>query len=282
MSPFVVGILIVSVGTSLPELVASLISVQSGTSEIVAGNVLGANATNLLLILGVVSIVTPGHRIVLGEQYLFIDLHYMLGSMILLGAVMMDGLIGRAEGMLLLAVYGIYIGYQLREGRTESAEIVVAAGLEKESRSIARDVGILVLAGAAIFVSGNYTVDSLEAMSASLGISPAVASATFLSVGTTLPELAVSATAARRGLTSLAMGNIMGSIVFNALVIAGSSAAFGRVEVPATLLHFALPYVIVATMFFYLLTQDKRISRWEGMLMLALFTLYLGKMAGAM
>lgn len=282
MSPFVVGVLIVSVGTSLPELVASLLSVRAGTSEIVGGNVLGANAANLLLILGAVTVVTPAKGITLGEQYLFIDLHFMLGAMILLGAVMMDGLIGRAEGALLVLVYVIYIVYQVREGRTPSAEAVAAEGLPDQSRNLAMDFGILAAAGFAIYLAGSYTVSSLEQLAELLGISPAVASVTILSVGTTLPELVVSVTAARKGLAALAIGNILGSSIFNSLAVAGGSAALGRVIVPHDLLAFALPFVAASTLLFYLLTQDKRISRWEGMLMMVMFVLFIGKMARVM
>jgi hypothetical protein len=98
MSPFVVGVFIVAIGTSLPELVASVLSVRAGASEIVSGNVLGANAANLLMILGAVSVAVPGGRILLGEQYLFIDLHFLLGATLALGTAMADGRVTPVEG----------------------------------------------------------------------------------------------------------------------------------------------------------------------------------------
>lgn len=279
MSPFVVGVMIVAVGTSLPELVASLLSVRAGTSEIVAGNVLGANAANLLLVLGAVSVVAPASRITLGEQYIFIDLHFMLGGIMLLGAMMLDGGIGRMEGALLLVAYVVFVFYLVREGRTASADAEAREGLPEGSRSIARDVAILAAAGVAIYVGGEFTVQALEALAGTLGISPAVASITILSLGTTLPELVVSVTAARRGMAALAVGNILGSCVFNTLAVAGASAALGGVTVPADLLAFAVPFVAAATLFFYLITQDKRISRWEGMLLLVMFAFFITTLA---
>jgi cation:H+ antiporter len=279
MSPFVVGVMIVAVGTSLPELVASLLSVRAGTSEIVAGNVLGANAANLLLVLGAVSVVAPASRITLGEQYIFIDLHFMLGGIMLLGAMMLDGGIGRMEGALLLVAYVVFVFYLVREGRTASADAEAREGLPGGSRSIARDVAILAAAGVAIYVGGEFTVQALEALAGTLGISPAVASITILSLGTTLPELVVSVTAARRGMAALAVGNILGSCVFNTLAVAGASAALGGVTVPADLLAFAVPFVAAATLFFYLITQDKRISRWEGMLLLVMFAFFITTLA---
>jgi cation:H+ antiporter len=140
---------------------------------------------------------------------------------------------------------------------------------------------VLVAAGAAIYVGGDWTVAALSRLATELRVSPAIASVTILSVGTTLPELAVSVTAARRGLASLAVGNILGSCVFNALAVTGAAAAIGGVDVPEALRHFALPFVGAVSLLFYLLTQDKRISRWEGLLFLVLFLLFLLKVTGA-
>lgn len=213
MSPFVVGVFIVAIGTSLPELVASLIAVSNGTSEIVAGNVLGANAANLLLILGAVSVVVPSGRLLLGEQYLFIDLHFLLGATLALGTAMADGEVTRVEGVLLLLAYAVYVAYLLAEGRTGTAESAVEKGLPDESTRIWRDLLVLAAGGVAIYLAGDQTISALERVASDLAISPAVASVTILAIGTTLPELAVSVTAARRGMASLAVGNILGSCV---------------------------------------------------------------------
>ncbi len=279
MSPFIVGVFIVAIGTSLPELVASVISVRDGHSEIVAGNVLGANAANLLLILGAVSIAVPGGRVLLGEQYLMIDLHFMLGAMMALGTAMADGHVTRVEGALLLVAYGIYVAYLLAEGRSASADASHAEALPDVTRGAWRDPAILLASGIAIYFGGDLTVSSLATLANALGISPAIASVTILSVGTTLPELAISVTAARRGIAALAVGNILGSCVFNALAVAGTGALIGGVDVPDALQHFALPFVVAATLLFYLLTLDKRISRWEGKLFLVLFALFITKVA---
>jgi cation:H+ antiporter len=290
MSPFVVGVFIVAIGTSLPEFVAAVLSVRAGVSEIVAGNVLGANAANLLLILGAVSVAVPAGRIALGEQYVFIDLHFLLGATLALGTAMVDGRVTPVEGALLLLAYGVYVAYLLAEGRTASAEAVQAerlsgdgaagAGASDRRRGLARDVAVLAASGAAIYVGGDWTVAALTRLAAALRIAPAVASVTILSVGTTLPELAVSVTAARRGLASLAVGNILGSCVFNALAVSGAAAVLGGVDVPPALRQFALPFVGAASLLFYLLAQDKRISRWEGLLFLVLFLLFMTKVTG--
>jgi cation:H+ antiporter len=289
MSPFIVGVFIVAIGTSLPELVASIISVRAGASEIVSGNVLGANAANLLLILGAVSVAVPAGRVLLGEQYLFIDLHFLLGATLALGTAMADGRVTRVEGGLLLLGYVVYVAYLLAEGRTASAEAEQAARLADGDaadapaaarRRLWRDAAVLVATGGAIYLGGDWTVAALGRLATEMRVPPAIAAVTILSVGTTLPELAVSVTAARRGLSALAVGNILGSCVFNALAVTGAAAAIGGVDVPEALRHFALPFVGAATLLFYLLTQDKRISRWEGLLFLVLFLLFLTKVTG--
>lgn len=286
MSPFVVGVFIIAIGTSLPELVASLLSVREGASEIVPGNVLGANAANLLLNMGLVSALATGGRIVLGEEYLFIDLHFLMGAMLAVATTMADGRIVAIEGGLLLLAYALYMTYLVVEGRTPSAEAEHADAMSevKQRRaSLARDAGILVVAGVLIYVGGDMTVRALQDVSLALGISAAVASVTILSIGTSLPELVVSVSAARAGQASMAVGNVLGSCVFNALAVAGAAGlASGSdgVVVTDTLRYFALPFVGAAALLFYLLTQDKRISRWEGMLFLILFLLFMVKMGG--
>ncbi len=280
MAPFVVGVFIVAIGTSLPELVASLLSVRAGASEIVAGNVLGANAANLLLVLGAVSVAVPRGQLVLGEQYLFIDLHFLIGSISALATTMYDGDITRVEGALLLAAYVVYVSYLIAEGRTPSAEATHAESLEEMSagrRQLLRDAAILVVSAVAIYLGGERTVSSLTRLASALGIAPAIASVAILSIGTTLPELAISVTAARNDMASLAVGNILGSCVFNALAVAGASASLGGVRVPSSILGFVLPFVAAASLLFYLFTQDKRLSRWEGLLSLVLFVLFMNE-----
>jgi cation:H+ antiporter len=184
-------------------------------------------------------------------------------------------MVSRLDGALLLAAYVVFVIHLVREGQTSTADADAHAMLGEQSRSLRRDGAILLAAGAAIYVGGDYTVQSLEQLAAALAISPAVASITILSLGTTLPELVISVMAARRGQAELAVGNILGSCVFNTLAVAGTAALVGGVVVPAELRAFALPFVAAATLFFYQLTQDKRISRWEGMLLLVMFAFFL-------
>jgi cation:H+ antiporter len=270
MTPFAVGVLIVSVGTSLPELVTAIVAVRGGTSEIVAGNVLGANISNLLLVLAAVAIAAP-HGIRLGEQYLLIDLHFLIGAAFLLALAIRDGRISPGEGVFLMSTYGLYATYLLRAGR-EGGAAAAEASVPPRAPIRVRDVGLVAATAAGIYGGARFTVSSLEAIATGLGVPPAILAVTLLSLGTTLPELVVSAVAARQGKSEVAVGNILGSCVFNTLAVAGVAAAVGGVAVPDSVLELPAPVFVAGSLLFYLLTLDKRVSRWEG----ALFAIFYG------
>ena len=276
-----VAVFVVAIGTSLPELVSSTLAVSRGTSEVVSGNVLGANTANLLLILGVVASASP-RGIRLGEQYIAIDLNFMLGSSIVLALCMLDGLVGRLEAMALLSADVAYVGYLMTEGRSANADADFTKAVEPVpvTRVSRRDVLALVGGAVAIFLSGNVTLDALMSLAGRIGISPALASLTILSLGTSLPELAVSITAARAGRAEMAVGNILGSCIFNSLGVVGVAALVEPVRAPPELLRLPLPAYVVAALLFYRLTQDRRVSRWEGVLFTLLYVLLMAELAG--
>jgi cation:H+ antiporter len=210
MSPFAVGIFIVAIGTSLPELVASTLASVNGTSEVVSGNVLGSNTALLLLVLGLVAAVSK-KGIDLGESYIAIDLNFLIGAAALLALVMVDGHVGRLESVVLLLCYTAYTGYLLTDGRSASADEAFDAAMPvaKAKGVRAADIGMLLLAGVLIFVGADTALDTLLIVAERAGMSPALASLTILSLGTTLPETAVSITAAFRGRAEMAVGNIL-------------------------------------------------------------------------
>ncbi|MFN9333655.1 MAG: sodium:calcium antiporter [Planctomycetota bacterium] len=279
-SPFAVGGLIFAGGTSLPELVASTLAAAAGETTVVSGNGLGANTALLLLVLGVAAAVARG-GIQLGERYIGIDLNFMAGSAALLCLALADAHVGRLEGVVLLVTYAVYLGYQLVDGRTASADAALAASLPAvPPRVRPRDLAVLLLAGVAIFVGASATLDALLVVAARIGISPATASATILALGTTLPETVVSIAAARAGRPEIAVGNILGSCIFNALAVAGVAALVGGVDAPPEILRLPLPCFLGASLLFYLLTQDRRVSRWEGLLFVAGYLLLAAELAG--
>jgi cation:H+ antiporter len=271
---FIIGVFIVGMGTSLPELVSSILSVKQGVSEIVPGNVMGANISNILLITGLVSLF---HRkeIVLNESYLFVDLHYLVGSFIVFTIICFDGEVKATESILAVVTYAAYTFYILKSEKTEAEE----KGLKKQDLPVIPFL-ILLSSSLGIYFGADYCISSLTQIAAMLQVPPSIIALTVLSLGTTLPELAVNISAIQQGKAEMAIGNVLGSCIFNSLVVTGVSSFFGNIQVPTALLSFSLPLMCVCGLFFYMLSQDKRISIWEGLLFVLLYLLFIIKIAG--
>ena len=275
-SPFVIGVFIIGIGTSLPELISGFLAVNSGTSQIVAGNILGANISNIFLISGIAALLAK-KRIDLGSQYIMIDLHFMLGGAFLLVLVMYDGTIVLPEGLFLLGAFITYTIYILKSGG--KAEVLAEEVAKPKNNGIGKQVLILLGCGAGIYFGADYTVLSIEKMAGIAGIPPSIISLTALSLGTTLPELSVNISAIRQGKAEMAIGNVLGSCVFNSLAIPGLVGLSGTINVPTDLLYFSLPVLVIASLFFYLLTLDKKISPYEGILFIIFYAFFLYKVA---
>lgn len=275
MSSFVIGVFIVGIGTSLPELVAGALAGFSGNSEIVSGNVLGANISNIFLIMGLVAVLSRT-GIELGGGYIMVDLNFMMGSSLLLGLIMMDGEIVFSEGVFLLSAYVIYSCFLIRSSQQPLFE-KNGTNLPIKRVFPFKSLLILLASGIGIYIGADYTVKSIIEIAKHLMVPTSLISLTALSIGTTLPELAVGITAIRQRKSEIAVGNILGSCIFNALLIPGAVSGFGAIQVPQYLIGFSLPVFVVASILFYLLTQDKKISPSEGMLFLVFYAFFISK-----
>lgn len=273
---FVVGVFIVGIGTSLPELISGILSVQKGVSEILPGNIIGANISNILLITGLAAVLNR-KTIYLSSNYIYIDLHFLLGSVFYFLVISYDGIINVGEAAIGIVIFIVYAVYLIKGETDELAPVV-----EKKPRAAFPFLQLLILVGAAIgiFFGADYTIYSLEKIAIALQVPSSVIALTLLSLGTTLPELAVIASAIRLGKAEMAMGNVLGSCVFNTLVIPAAASFFGAVTVPSELTGFSLPVMAACGLLFYLLTQDKRISVWEGVMFICLYVLFILKTIG--
>lgn len=274
MPAFVVGVFIVGIGTSLPELISSILAVRKSVSAIVPGNIIGANISNILLLTGVVAFLSR-KTVVLKKAYIFIDLHFMIGSMFLFSMIAYDGVINWKEALIGLLAFITYCFYLIKADNEEGA-----GETEVVNKFPLKDFLILFGAGIGIYFGADYTVSAIEVMAQLLSIPPAIIALTVLSIGTTLPELAVNISAVRQGKAEMAIGNVLGSSVFNATAVPSVAAFFGDIQVPPELLAFPLPCLAAAGLFFYLLTQDKKISPWEGVLFILIYILFLLKIVG--
>jgi len=273
ISPIVVGLTVVSFGTSAPELVVALIAALNGNPDLAMGNVMGSNLANLGLILGLTALIRPmdvAGRVVTRE------IPIMLALTILLFPLVSDGRIGGADGVVLFVLLVAYLAFVNRFVRTESREVgQVFEGFAEATR--APDNGgnlrhfAFVLAGSvSLVLGGTAIVRSAEFLAASFNIPDVIVGLTIVAVGTSLPELATALVAAIRNEADIAVGNIIGSNIFNIAAILGITAMVTPIDVSPTIVARELPAVLLLSIVVLPLTRSGlRVHRWEGAVLLA-------------
>lgn len=266
--PFLVGITIVAFGTSLPELATSIAAVFGGESEIVASNVIGSNITNIALVLGLVVVLVK--EINLENNIWHVDMPHLWGSAFILWFVLRDQQVDLLEGVLLLIGLVIFLIYSVKSNPSEEGSV--------KYRAAPRSYLLLVVGGALVWLGADYTIFAIQKLSAIAGIEPKVIALSAISLGTSLPEIIVSLNAARRGKTSIAVGNVIGSNIFNTYAVMGIPSFFGQLEIPTDLIQFHLPLMAVMTILFGVMSNNKNINRWEGALLLLFYVLFLGEL----
>ena len=280
VSPLVIGLTIVAIGTASPEIAVSLQAAANGQADLTLGNVLGSNIFNILFILGVTAIVAP---IVIAEQLIRKDAPIMLGVSLFTFALAMDGKLGAMDGAILLVLLTIYTIFALKQSRSESMEVQNEYAREyalKESisaKGIAINI-VFILIGLGLLVLGsNWLVDSAVKIARVVGVSELVIGLTIVAVGTSLPEIATSIIAALKGESDIAVGNAVGSNIFNLLGVLGLGAVVSPagIFVTESVLRFDfLVMVFVALVTLPVFYLDNRISRAEGGLLLAYYVMY--------
>lgn len=268
---FVIGVFIVGIGTSLPELISGIISVKNQSSEILSGNIIGANISNILLVTGL-AVVINRKNITLSSGYIYIDLHYLLGSILFFYIIAYDGQIGLVECLFGLFMFIVYCMYLIKGEPENISNITI------ETRGLpVISFLILTVSSAGIYFGADFTISSLEKIATDLSVPKSIVALTLLSLGTTLPELAVNISAIKQGNAEMAVGNVLGSCIFNTLFIPSIASFFGTITVTPNLLQFSLPVMAACGVLFYLLTQDKKISVWEGLMFICLYGLFILK-----
>jgi cation:H+ antiporter len=275
VAPLLVGLTVVAFGTSAPEMFVSVGAKLSGDAELAVGNVVGSNTFNVLVILGLSALVSP---LLLSTQLVRRDVPLMVMVSVLTVVLALDGTISRVEGALLCVGLTAYLGHLWWLGRR-------AADPPRHSRGALRiraamvDVALVGL-GLALLVGGSrLTVAGARTVALDLGISELFVALTVVAAGTSLPELATSVVAALRGHRDLAVGNVVGSNIFNLLGILGLSAVVGTggLPVPNVALHFDLPVMaLAAAAIVPLLARGRRIGRTGGAVLLLAYVGYTG------
>lgn len=273
LSPLMIGLTVVAFGTSSPELAVSLKAALSGASDISVGNVVGSNSFNVLFILGLAALVAP---LLVSEPLLRVDVPVMIGASLLLLVLSGDRILGHADGVLLIALLIGYIVLLLRLG-TKSGAVGVPVQTPARPLPLFANIAAVVV-GLAILVLGSRTlVAGAVALAHMAGVSELVIGLTVVAAGTSLPELATSVIAALRGQRDIAIGNIVGSNIFNIFAVLGISALASPMglTVAASALRFDIPVMTaVAVLCWPIFATARTISRIEGSVFLGYYVAY--------
>ncbi|MBQ4484501.1 MAG: calcium/sodium antiporter [Prevotella sp.] len=266
----VIGLTIVALGTSAPEFCVSLVSALKGTADLAVGNVVGSNVFNTMLIVGVAAMVAPMSILPLTVKR---DIPLsVVASMALAAMVLMDGEVSRLDAAILFAGFLAFMWLTLRNAKVENS---ASDDAPTKQYSLLKALGFLLLGLACLVAGSNIFVDGATDIAQQLGVSEAVIGLTIVAGGTSLPELATTVVAARKGNSGIAIGNVLGSNVMNILLIVGGAGLICPMTVSGiTWVDFAMLTGSVLLLWLFCFTKYT-VARWEGALLSALFIAYI-------
>lgn len=275
----IIGLTIVAAGTSAPELFVSLVSALKGTPDMAVGNVVGSNTMNAMLIVGCAAMVAP---MTISRSTVKKDIPFSVGASILLMLLALNSYLGRVDGIVLLLGFAAFMTYTLMQAKKPVESVPATeptSPTTPTSPTKPTPVWLPILwliAGLAMLVVGsNLFVDSASSVALSLGISEGVVGLTVVAGGTSLPELATSVVAARKGQSAIAIGNVIGSNVFNILAILGLTATISPLAIEGiTTVDMAVMLGSVSLVWLFSFTKFK-VERWEGALLVVGYMVYL-------
>ncbi len=276
VSPLLVGLTIVAFGTSMPELAVSVTAALRGANEIAVGNVVGSNVFNLLVVAGLSAVICP---LVMDKTLLRRDWPLsILAAVLLLGAIAPDHVIARWEGAVLLIVFAFILTHQIKSALHDRDQLAAAEveAAEEAAEMVQSPVMIwvnILLGLACIVIGGQLAVGGATGIARMFGLSETLIGLTIVALGTSLPELVTSIVAARKGQNEIAMGNVIGSNLFNIFLILGVSSVITPIPVQATSVIDCL-FLIAISVVFYLPARKGRLGRLPGALMVATYVVY--------
>lgn len=281
VSPVIIGLTVVAFGTSAPELAVSITSCYAGSTDLAIGNVVGSNITNILLILGLSAVAMP---LSVHVRLFRLDIPIMILSAVALWALAANGQLSRLEGVFLTIALVVYLTWTVIEGRREEREFMAEFGEDVSEDNQPRRIPVplclgFVIGGLGLLVLGsNWLVDACVELARWWGISELVIGLTVVAIGTSLPELVTSVMASLRGQRDLAVGNVIGSNIFNVLGVLGPSAVVAphAIGVDVQSLRFDIPIMVaVSITCLPVFLVGFRITRWEGLSMVGYYVLYI-------
>lgn len=276
VSPLLVGLTIVAFGTSMPELAVSVTAALRGANEIAVGNVVGSNIFNLLVVAGLSAVICP---LVMDKMLLRRDWPLSIfAAVLLLVAIAPDHVIARWEGAVLLVIFAVILSRQIKAALNDRAQLAAAeAEAAEEAAEMTKSPVMIwvniVLGLACIVLGGQLAVNGATGIARMFGLSETLIGLTIVAIGTSLPELVTSIVAARKGQNEIAMGNVIGSNLFNILLILGVSAVITPIPVQATSIIDCL-FLITISVVFYLPARKGKLGRLPGAVMAAMYVVY--------
>lgn len=278
ISPLVVGLTVVAFGTSAPEMAVTVGSAYAGQAEVALGNVVGSNIFNVLFILGVSALIAP---LVVAQQLVRVDVPLLIGVSVATLLLALDGRIGRIDGIALFGTVVLYTIFLIRQSRRETAAIAQeydeAFGDRGTRTPMLANVALVAIGLILLVVGARWLVEAAVATASALGVSELVIGLTIVAAGTSLPEVATSITAAIRGERDIAVGNVVGSNLFNVLAVLGLGGLVSPdgIPVPPGALSFDVPIMIaVALACLPIFVTGYTIARWEAAVFLGYYVAY--------
>jgi cation:H+ antiporter len=271
--PLVIGMTVVALGTSMPEMMVSLLASFQGSADIAAGNIVGSNIANIGLILGFTALIAP---LVVPRSLLKREVPFMIGASFLLLLLAWDGNLGFIDGALLFVLLLVFLWYCLRTARTPYVEAGVASTMVA-SCSRPRDTVLVLVGMVGLGIGAEMMVRSAVILARAFGLSELVIGISIVAIGTSLPELAASGVSAWKGHAELSIGNVLGSNIFNILFVLGVCPMIRPLAVDASLLHLQLPIMLLFSVgLIPLLGHRYKICRWKGLLLLGGYLTFIG------
>ena len=267
---FIIGVTIVAFGTSLPELAASIAAVMSGTSEIVVGNVIGSNITNILLVLGLAAFVAGG-KMKIDFDVMDIDMPLLFGSAFLLYFALYDLQFSMVEAFIFIIALIVFLFNSFSGKKAEEDD--------KGDKPGAKTYAMLILGATLVYFGATYTILAMTEIATVMAIDPHIIALGAVALGTSLPEVVVSVKAAKAGNHGMAIGNVLGSNMFNTFAVMSIPRFFGDLTIPKETLTFDTPFMLAATILFGMICLTRKISKWEGAMLIIFYLFFLAQLA---
>lgn len=280
VSNTIIGLTVVALGTSLPELVINIMASVNGSSEIILGNIIGSNISNVLLVLGITAIVT---NIKVKSRTVWEEIPFAILSIFVLFALSTKIFFNNtqvlvwSDSLVLLSLFFMFVYYIFQSVREDKRRIPLVENIKAKDAFRAKNIFKLIIGLVGIYFGGVWVVNGAIFMAKQLGVSEFLISATIIAIGTSLPELVVSVTAAFKKNIDLAVGNIVGSCILNILLVIGVSALINPIIIPSfVIIDIAIMFSVMLLLFLFMFVDKKHeLTRKNGIIFVLLYILYI-------